>query len=502
MRPLALLVVAACQSREDAPPTPPPPPPVYTSAGVPAGGIVRDAKEGPSAYVATIDGDVAVRRCGELASTPATAREPLWGCDELRTGEHAAATLVLADTTTIEVAEDSALAIGSRYAQVDASSTVALLFGVARFVVPPRAPGEGLFFAFTPASFVVVGLDTKGATFGLGVAVDGRGRLAVDDGDARAEGKFVSGTGYATEVAQDLDATPGPIDWGAWRVAADARADLATAFVEHGRQLLHLEDNLADAYKDLRRIADRLAGELAGASEVSARTWTWTWIEASYATALRIEVLTWQFASRAALAHEIYARDPELAAKVPALAARVDAAIVWPKRYEATAAAFLAPIRIAHYVLDQDGRSIANAVGIAIPQALSHDLYVASSTTGSEEIRKRTETPVWVLDAPRAVAQPRVVWPLDPPAHWSFAPPRTKPWYTRHDRLATPVIVGVPAKTHVLSHLDLQPAQTRDQLVAMWPVPVRSFHVQEPDMALEQRTRAKLKLEDGRIPNY
>src|SRR5690349_5793626 len=91
--------------------------------GVEPGGIEPDKDEGGAAVLAAVTGTVEVRRVGVETWEAAKADAELQAGDQVRTGDQSTATVALADETAIEVAEESAIAIGSREATADPASS-------------------------------------------------------------------------------------------------------------------------------------------------------------------------------------------------------------------------------------------------------------------------------------------------------------------------------------------------------------------------------------------
>ena len=94
--------------------------------------------EGATAVLADREGTVELRRLGEEGFVAIDESEPLYQGDQLRAGDGARATVLFPDESTVELAEGSTLAIGSRVATADPASSAAVLEGVARFSVSPN----------------------------------------------------------------------------------------------------------------------------------------------------------------------------------------------------------------------------------------------------------------------------------------------------------------------------------------------------------------------------
>ncbi|MBA3456020.1 MAG: FecR domain-containing protein, partial [Deltaproteobacteria bacterium] len=301
-----------------------------SSAGVAAGGIQRDDKEGPAAVVTSVKGTVELRRVGETTFAAAKDDTKLYSGDQLRTGESSTATVALADQSVMEVAEVSTVAIASRESTADPASGAAVLSGLARFTVTPRAPGEGAFRVYTTAGVVV----TRGTVYGVGVAASGEVRVGVEAGMVDlfglsafdAEPVVVNGGSAATFEANGTvgGASPWPVDdWGTWRDERDAKLEISATVGAHADAMAALEASLIAAYADLDAAADSVATFEATASVAADKGDTATYttslpdgaasIEASFSLGMRLEALTWAYASRAALAPEIYVRHPDVA---------------------------------------------------------------------------------------------------------------------------------------------------------------------------------------------
>ena len=158
----------------------------------------------------------------------------------------------------VEVSEVSTIGIASRDGTADPGSAAAVLAGIARFTVTPRAPAEGTFRVYTPSGFVV----TKGTTYGVGVDAAGDTRVGVENGQVDVVGLAQQdappvevGSGSAAMIdAQGSASAPTAFpsdDWGQWRDDADAKVDAGSAVDAHGQAMTDLDKQLADGYTDL-----------------------------------------------------------------------------------------------------------------------------------------------------------------------------------------------------------------------------------------------------------
>ncbi|HKE13879.1 MAG TPA: FecR domain-containing protein, partial [Kofleriaceae bacterium] len=145
--------------------------------GVEPGPIEPDANEGAAAVVSKADGKVEVRRVGTETWEETKADAQLYPGDQIRAADGGMVTVTLVDETSVEVAEQSAIAIGSREATEDPASSASVLYGVARFSVAERAPGEGPFMVFAPGAVVA----TKGTIYTVGAAASGVTRVGVEN---------------------------------------------------------------------------------------------------------------------------------------------------------------------------------------------------------------------------------------------------------------------------------------------------------------------------------
>jgi hypothetical protein len=510
------------KAQEPAPPPSAPTPapaPAKTDVGVTAGGIQHDAKEGPAGVLSKADGTVQVRRVGEAKFAAAKAGDNLYPGDLVRTADKSTATIALADHSVVEVAETSTVGIASRDGTADPASAAAVLAGIARFTVTPRAPAEGPFRVYTPSGFVV----TKGTTYGVGVAADGEARVGVESGQVDVVGlaqqdadPVAVGTGNAATLdAKGTVAAPAAWpsdDWGTWRDDADAKLDVNAAVDAHGAALADLDKQLTDGYADLNTSADSAATFEANAAASADKNDTAAYvaaepegaatIDASFAVGGRLEALTWAYAGRAELASEIYERHPEVEPRWQVVAPRVDAAILWPKRYEVTATGYLEPLRLQYYVHEPRGRAHAELVGVAVPP-----FYAAAALPPIDPVRIRghVKSHVWIAPEVPFKVQPRPVWALAPAPEWHAklavapAPFRAKVgWYVRPPTPHATVFVGAPIKRPFEPHIEVRPPEPRAELRAQWKVPVGvKVQVGAPDFAAAERARATVKLDPG-----
>lgn len=490
-----------------------------TAAGVEPGGIARDAAEGPAAVVTAAKGTVEVRRVGETEHQPAKEGEKLYPGDTIRTAEASTATVAFADESAVELAEVSAVAVASRDGTADPASAAAVLSGVARFTVAPRAPGEGAFRVYTPAGVIV----TKGTVYGVGVAASGDARVGVESGAVDVVGLgAIDAEPVAVEAGASvtLDAGKGAAgapaawpadDWGVWRDEADAKVEVAATVDAHGAAMAELDRSLAETYVDLDASAKAVADfEVAAAASADAGDAAGyeaklpegaATIDASFGVAGRAEALTWAYAGRATLAHDLYVRHPaEVEARWAPIAPRVDAAVLWPKRFEVTGAAYLEPLRVQYYVHHPRGRRHAALVGVAVPAFYAK---VEPPEVEPVRVRGRVKTKIWIAPEVQYKASPRPVWIAAPAPSWRatvrVAPPRARvAWYVRPPALKAKVMVGAPPSGKFVTRIAVRPPAPRAQLAVGWRVPVGAkIRVGAPDLAAGAKARASWKVGVG-----
>lgn len=489
-------------------------------AGVSAGGIERDAKEGPAAVVTALKGTVEVRRVGETAYAAAKADVGLYSGDQIRTGDASTATVTLADESVIEIAEVSTVAIASRESTADPASGAAVLAGLARFTVTSRAPGEGAFHVYTPAGVVV----TRGTTYGIGVAASGSVRVGVESGvvDVFGLSSFdatplvVDAGAFALIDASGSvgSAAPWPTDdWGTWRDESDAKIEISATVDAHADAMADLEKSLITAYADLDAAADSVATFEANASIAADKGDTATYeaslpdgaatIDASFSLAGHLEALTWAHAGHATLATDLYVRHPDVVkAQWEVTAPRVDAAVLWPKRFEVTATGYLEPLRMQYYVHHPRGRVNAQLVGVAVPAFYAK---VEAPTLEPAKIRGRVKTKIWIAPELTYQASARPVWVSAPSMNWRAnvkvapAPMRANVgWYVRPPNLKAKVLVGGDLRGRYDSRVQVSAPEPRAKLRATWRVPVGvKIKLGAPDFDAGARARASWKVGGG-----
>lgn len=489
-------------------------------AGVAAGGIERDAKEGPAAVVTALKGTVELRRVGETTYASVQVDTGLYSGDQLRTGDASTATVTLVDESVIEVAEISTIAIASRDSTADPASGAAVLAGLARFTVTARAPGEGAFHVYTPAGVVL----TRGTVYGVGVAASGDVRVGVESGVVDVFGMngfdaaplVVDAGAFALIDASGSvgSAAPWPTDdWGTWRDETDAKIEVSATVQAHADAMAELEKQLIRAYANLDAAADSVATFEANASIAADKGDTAAYeaslpdgaatIDASFNLAGHLEAMTWAHAGHATLATDLYVRHPDVVkAQWEVTAPRVDAAVLWPKRFEVTATGYLEPLRMQYYVHHPRGRVHAQLVGVAVPEFYAK---VEAPVIEPARIRGRVKTKIWIAPELNYKATARPVWVTAPSVNWRAnvkvapAPMRANVgWYVRPPNLKAKVLVGGDLRGRYDSRLAVSAPEPRAKLRATWRVPVGvKIKIGAPDFDAGARARASWKVRGG-----
>ncbi len=488
--------------------------------GVTAGGIQHDASEGPAAVVTAASGTVEVRRLGETEFAAVKAQDKLYSGDAVRTGEASSATVTLADESVIEVAEVSTVGVGSRAGTADPASSAAVLAGLARFTVTPRAPGEGAFRVYTPSGVIL----TRGTTYGVGVAASGEARVGVESGTVDliglaaldAQPIALTTQSSATFGASGTIGTPAPWpqdDWGTWRDEVDAKLEIQAAVDAHASALAELDAQLQDAYVELAASADSVATFEASAATSADKGDTVAYeaslpegaatIDASFALGGRVEALTWAYAGHAALASDIYVRHPaDVEARWQIVAPRIDAAILWPKRYEVTAVAYLEPLRTQYYVHHPRGRVHAELVGVTVPAFYAK---IDPPQVDPVRIRSHVKGRIWIAPEMTYHVSTRPIWIAAPAVSWQSnirvhaAAPRARvAWYVRPPTLRSKIMLGSKLEGHYTTKLRVTAPEPRASFIATWKVPVGvRVKIGAPDLSAAANARAKIRLDGG-----
>jgi len=487
---LAGAIVAGCSKDESAQPaaTAAVVAPIETQAliaqvGIEPGAVIRP--EGPAAVIAASVGTIEVRRLGE-ESFAAIRNGVLYPGDQVRVGDDSRATLLFVDQSTVEVAEVSTLVIGSRTATADPASSAALLHGVARFTATPRSAGEGPFVVFTPAGVVA----TKGTVFAVGVAASGAARVGVESGAVSVAGSAALDAPVDLDASSALElAAAGRVgaksafpsdDWGAWRDRAEAKLDVAATAALHTSAMTELGAELEKSYGALATLGAQVAEFEAQAALAADNEDSVSYqaslpageaaIEAAFLSGLRLEWLTHAYAAHAAIVSELYMRHPETVVWAN-VSPRVDAAVLWPKRFDATAALFFEPLRLQYYVHHVRGRMQAPFVGVAIPE------FFAKITPPAPAAQLKLGFKLFVPPVLTPKANDHAVWIAAPTAGWhaqakahAAAPRGQVAFWIKPPKLRADATLGAAVKAKAPTRFELRPAVARADLKSGWKI--------------------------------
>ncbi len=434
--------------------------------GVEPGPLEYDPGEGSAAVVASARGKAEIRRVGMEIWEEVRADAPLHEGDQVRASEGGLVNLTLVDETAVELAEESAVAIGSRKVTADPASSAALLYGVARFTVAARAPGEGPFLTFTPGGVIAA----KGTVYTAGVAASGVTRVGVEAGavevagSARLDAPVAVAAGQAVVVAPAGEVgAPGAVgdadaDWGAWRDGAEADLDTKTAAEFHARRAQALEAELEAAYAELEvqtaaaadaeakaEAAEQArdpAAYRAAAPEVGGA------VDASFAMSLRLEYLTSAMLAHAYVADALYVRHPEVVAVIEPARPRLAGAVLWQKKYQVVADLHVEPLRAYYYVHHPVGRVHARLVAYRVPPFYARVRldYPAPVVTGRVKLAVY-RPPVVITPAHGRIRKtvyvraPRIGWYAGVKARVHPAPARVH-WYVQPKAPRSRVVFG------------------------------------------------------------
>lgn len=354
--------------------------------GIRPGGFTVDEATGAEAVMVAHEGAVGIRRVGEetFSAAPSTGAVELYAGDQIQTGDDARATLMLADGSTAELAEQSVVAIADRDADADPASSIAVLVGVVRFEITGRAEGEGPFLVFVPAGVV----NALGTTFAVGVAATGDARVGVEEGTVEVAGSSdlthtasltadkavaLSAGGELAAVAK-LDA-----QWGTWRADLEAAVEPTAALDAHVKAAKAAEVQIEAGFDVLQDLTVKAAQVDADAEsmkeksdlvgyEASAEARVGA-IEAPFLVSLRLEQLTFAMLAHAQVAQELYLRHPQALATIYLPNADLSArAILHHKKFHAACKAHVKPLRAAYYRHHPRGRGYAKAAGAEVPE--------------------------------------------------------------------------------------------------------------------------------------
>jgi FecR protein len=455
--------------------------------GVEPGPIEYEKDEGAAAVVASVKGTVEVRRVGTETWEKAAAEAQLRAGDQVRAGDGGQAVITLVDESSIEVAEESAIAIGSRDATADPASSAATLYGVARFTVAERAPGEGPFMVFAPGGMIA----TKGTVYTVGVIASGATRVGVESGEVEVAGSskldapvaVTAGKVIVVEPDGDLGAVGamGEADWGAWRDGAEAEVDPKSAAEYHRKRAEALEAELDAAYAELEAQtaaaadaeaeAEAAAEANDNAAYVAAAPELGGAVDASFAASLRLQYLTSAMLAHAYVADALYVRHPAAVAVIEPARPRLAAAVLWQKKYHAVADLHVQPLRARYYVHHPMGRVRAKLVAYPIPPFYARVKLDYRPPVVTTRVKFAVYRPPVVRASVRVkrkvfVRTPRVGWYAGVRTRVRPAPVRGR-WYVRPAAPRSRVVFGArpSASVRVKTVFRAEPPRPRAKAV-------------------------------------
>jgi ferric-dicitrate binding protein FerR (iron transport regulator) len=453
--------------------------------GVEPGAFQYDKDEGGEAVLSAASGTVEVRRVGTETWEPGKADDELHPGDQVRAAEGASATVTLADETAIELAEESAVAVGSREATEDPSSTAAVLYGVARFTVAPRAEGEGPFLVYAVNGVIAA----KGTVYSVGTAASGETRVGVEEGavevsgGAKLDAPVAVDAGKAVVIAPEgqpgaIEAT-GTVDFGTWRDEVEARVKAEEAAKFHADRAAKLEVELKQAYADLEaqsKAAEEAEARAKAAEEAqdakqyeAAAPEIGASVDASFALSNRLQYLTYAMLADAYIADSLYVRHPTVVKVIDPVRPRLATAILWHKKYHFVTYAYLRPMRPWYYVHTPVGRARARFVAYTIPPWYAR----VNLRYQPIEWRARVRTPVFRLPVWKVkrgvrktifVEAPRVGWYAGVRARVRPARARVA-WYVKPKAPKARIVIGMRPAVQVKTVFKVRPPRPRAEAV-------------------------------------
>jgi hypothetical protein len=468
----ALATATACQKDRAAPPPPAPPPAPAVARidldsltgriGVKPGGLVTPGV-GPDASLMWSEGTVTVRRVGEDHFVDATPKMPLFSGDAVWTGPHTEATIALADETLVQLAEESVAVVGNRAVSADPASSVALLYGVARVSVSPRARGEGPFLTSVGGALVAA----KGTAFAAGIVAGSVARVGVEHGEVEVVGPqaldkpVTLGPGEASTIsAAGVVGAPEAFkrdDWGDWRFSNEKSADLAALARHHADRLVGAEARLDSTYLVLQKLvtsastltwkAEENTSAKAASDYKATALERGASIEAAYRVATEIARLTHAALSDAFILAELGSRHAELAPQLAEFTQEIAGAELYGKKLQLVSSIYLGPLRSAYYAHTARGRARAASLDMPAPSFAQ----VKLAEVPPAEVAKRAPAGLYVPPRLESTTHLHPLWQREPKAGWDErltlqpVPPRQGSWYVAPTSVEAHVLVGVPA---------------------------------------------------------
>lgn len=476
-----------CSKKKDAPAETPPAPTTTaptTAAGMDVGALAEaigaepgalEREGGATAVVVSHDGTLSLRRAGEETFADAPQGAELYAGDQVRTGASGKATVLLADDSVVELADETAIAVGDRDASAAIASSVAVLYGVARFTVSQRGPGEGPFMVFTPAGIAAA----KGTVFGVGVLVTGGVRVGVEEGLVQIAGAATLDT--AIEVAAgatadlsargavEAEAAAAEGDWATWRDEGEATMDAATAAKLHAELMANAEGELSASYGELDTLVAKSAtieaeaagyaksGDQAGYAKAAA-SWSAD-LDATFLVATRAQYYTYAMLSHGYVVTELYQRHPEpVKPTYLEASAHAKGSLLYHKKFHGVVRAHVRPLRASYYDHHPSGRANAKAAGHVVGAFYAKAKLAAPSAA---DIESRVRVALYAPPTKFAVNAKKKVRLAVPEPGWhssakgnanasaKAAPHAGGAWYPAGHQRKARVLAGAEVKSKV-----------------------------------------------------
>jgi hypothetical protein len=422
---------------------------------------------GPAASIMSASGVVQVRRVGEDRFVESQENTPLYAGDQVWTTPHAQATVAFADDTLVQLADETAISIGNRAVSPDPASSVAVLYGVTRLSISPRARGEGAFL--TSAGPALIG--AKGTVFSVAVVAGGLVRVGVEHGEVAVAGPAALDKPVALQTAEavlvDLKGVAGKVeafkvdDWGDWRFAIESSGDVAAVAKVHADRLVGTVSRLDANYQVLQSLGTT-ASTLTWQAEANAKrkgpgvaeykssaVERAASIEAMYRLSVEISRLTGAALSDAFILTELYRRHPkEVEPQFTEFTYEIAAALLNNKKLQVVSEVFLEPLRPAYYAHTARGR--ARAASIDMPPGIFAQIKLAE--VPASELAKRLPAGLYVPPQLESATRPHPLWQRAPRVGWDErltlqpVPPRQGSWYMPPTRAEGHLIAGVDAQ--------------------------------------------------------
>ena len=445
----------------------------------------EDEEKDGEAAISAVTGTVEIRRVGTETWEAGKQDDPLHPGDQVRAADGGSATVTLADETTVEVAEESAIAVGSREATEDPASSAAVLYGIARFSVAPRAEGEGPFLVYAVNGVVAA----KGTVYTVGTAASGTTRVGVEEGAVDVSGGAALEEPIGVEAGKAVEISPegepgsveaaGTVDYGTWRDEAEAKIKAEEAAKYHADRAEKLEAELKTAYAELeaQTKAAQEAEEKAKAAEEAQDTKAYeaaapeigASVEASYALSNRLQYLTYAMLADAYIADSLYVRHPAVVKVLDPRMRRLRAAILWHKKYHYVSYAYLRPMRPWYYTHTPNGRLRAKFVAYTVPPWYARVNLRYKPLNWRARVRVPVvRLPVWKVKrgVRKAiyVAGPRRGWYTTVRAR--VRPARTRvAWYVRPKAPKARIVIGMRPAAKIKTVFKARPPRKRADAV-------------------------------------